>query len=300
MHETIQEYVDSRGVELRVDAKVGVIRGVKILGLESRNRRTYAAEALAHARELYEGAKVNINHPHGDALAPRDYRDRIGVIRGVTFRDGHGLFGNLYFNPKHALAEQLVWDAQHAAENVGFSHNVQARVARKDGGALVQEILQVRSVDLVADPATTRGLFEQQELDGQDSAASAEIVRSLEQKISLIETELAEYKAREAREQRRRQIRELLVEYELPDPERGDPAAQAVVSEYFIDELLAAADEAELRSLVRERAKLVRSLGIESSRPRRGKPVSRDQTLVDRRYDAAVIVDAKSFAAAIT
>ena len=36
MTERLQEYCDSRGVRMRVDRGEGVIRGVKILGLESR------------------------------------------------------------------------------------------------------------------------------------------------------------------------------------------------------------------------------------------------------------------------
>jgi hypothetical protein len=76
------------------------------------------------------------------------------------------LFGDLHFNPKHALAEQLLWDAEHAPENVGFSHNVLARTARHGEQTLVEAILQVQSVDLVADPATTRGLFEAAEAAG--------------------------------------------------------------------------------------------------------------------------------------
>ncbi|MGO9597438.1 MAG: hypothetical protein ACLP7Q_05395, partial [Isosphaeraceae bacterium] len=51
-------------------------------------------------------------------------------------------------------------DAEHAAENVGFSHNVEARTSRRGDRVVVEAILRVQSVDLVADPATTRGLFE--------------------------------------------------------------------------------------------------------------------------------------------
>ena len=71
-----------------------------------------------------------------------------------------GLFADFHFNPKHALAEQLVWDAEHAPENVGFSHNVEARTVRRGERIVVEAITRVQSVDLVADPATTRGLFE--------------------------------------------------------------------------------------------------------------------------------------------
>ena len=145
---------------MRVDRQAGVIRGVKVLGLESRNGRTYLPEALAQAAPLYEDAKVNVNHPKGNPAGPRDYQDRIGTIRHVAVRPGEGLFGDFHFNPKHALAEQLMWDAEHAPENVGFSHNVEARVGRRGDRVVVEAITRVQSVDLVADPATTRGLFE--------------------------------------------------------------------------------------------------------------------------------------------
>ena len=84
------------------------------------------------------------------------------MIRGVNGRPATGLFADFHFNPKHALAEQLLWDAEHAPENVGFSHNVEARTARRGDHVVVEAITRVQSVDLVADPATTRGLFEAQ------------------------------------------------------------------------------------------------------------------------------------------
>src|SRR5690606_32759424 len=74
MIQTLQEFVDARGAALRVDRQRAVIQGVKILGLKSRNGRTYLPEALAAAAGLYEGVKVNVNHPKGGPLAPRDYQ----------------------------------------------------------------------------------------------------------------------------------------------------------------------------------------------------------------------------------
>ena len=70
--------------------------------------------------------------------------------------------------PKHALAEQLIWDAEHNPRNVGFSHNVQARLTREADATVVEEITRVQSVDLVADPASTQGLFEQSGRNGDD------------------------------------------------------------------------------------------------------------------------------------
>lgn len=162
MEESLLEYADSRGATLAVDRETGVIRGVKILGAQSRNGRVYPHETLLKARELYEGAKVNVNHPKGAPTAPRDYQDRIGLIRNVSVAEG-GLFGDLHFNPRHGLAAQLEWDARHAPENVGLSHNVTARTAQRNDTVVVEAITRVVSVDLVADPASTHGLYEQLE-----------------------------------------------------------------------------------------------------------------------------------------
>jgi hypothetical protein len=104
MNETLREFVDSRGVAIRVDREAGVIRGVKVLGLKSRNGRTYLPDALVQAAALYEGAKVNVNHAKTSPFGPRDYQDRIGAIRNVQSRRDEGLFADFHFNPKHALA----------------------------------------------------------------------------------------------------------------------------------------------------------------------------------------------------
>src|SRR4030065_870408 len=101
MTDMLQEFCDSRGVAMRVDRQSGVIRGVKVLGLESRNGRSYLPEALAQAARLYEDAKGNVNHPKGNPTGPRDYQDRIGTIRNVALRAGEGLFGDFAVNQQH-------------------------------------------------------------------------------------------------------------------------------------------------------------------------------------------------------
>lgn len=226
MTEVLQEFVDSCGVTLRVDRAAGVLRGVKLIGLESLNGRRYRPEALAAAVGLYEGAKVNVNHPQGSPLAPRDYRDRLGVIRQVEFRPDEGLFGNLHFNPKHAVAEQLAWDAQHNPRNVGFSHNVLARLTRDGSQSLVEAITHVQSVDLVADPASTRGLFEQEERP--NGAANDGLQQTvLEQAVARgdrLETELQAALAREASLRQELALRESA---EAARPRSSEPWALA-------------------------------------------------------------------------
>ncbi len=316
MTETLQEYSNSRGVQMRVDRGAGVIRGVKILGMHSRNGRTYLPEALAEAARLYEDAKVNVNHPTGGPAGPRDYRDRIGVIRNVSVRGGEGLFADFHFNPKHALSEQLAWDAEHAPENVGFSHNVQARTARRGDRVVVEEITRVQSVDLVADPATTRGLFENAaggDPSGDENTRPELTVEDLRQDHPELVEQLCRNQADELKRLRdeverltdgetshRKQalIRQVLRECHLPDPESDDPQARAIVSDGFIESLLAASDERAIREAIEERARLVRSLGVAGTLRRAGdrRPVSIDQRSADRDGPA----DSKAFVRAIT
>lgn len=295
MQETLQEYCDSRGVTLAVDAQGGVIRGVKILGLSSRNGRRYLESALSAAAALYEGAKVNVNHPKGHPAAPRDYQERLGQIRNVALRSGDGLFGDLHYNPRHALAGQLAWDAAHWPENVGLSHNVRARTARRDDALVVEAILAVHSVDLVADPASTRGLFEAQpplrqqppERAALESLSLDELRRSrpdlveqllapLESEVGRLGDEAARLRSAERLARRRLAVKQLLAEFGLPDPDTCDPHSRQLVGQGFLESLLEADDEGEVRRLVEERARLVGA-----SRALGGRPTAREQLLVE-------------------
>lgn len=177
--DSILEYVAAYPGPAKIDRAAGIIHDVKILGLESRNRRLYPESTLAEAIPLYENAKVNINHPESHPAESRKYQDRFGLIKNVRLQRGEGLFGDFHFNPKHALAEQLLWDAENSPENVGFSHNVEAVVGTENGRVVVEKIEAVRSVDLVADPATTVGLFEQAEPDAGQKNKPAENITPL-------------------------------------------------------------------------------------------------------------------------
>jgi len=290
--ETLREFVDWQGAGLRVDRQAGLIRGVKILGLRSRNGRLYLPQALQEAAPLYEGAKVNINHCPGPLPTPRDYRDRLGLVRQVVFRPEEGLFADLCFNPKHPLAEQLAWDAEHCPENVGLSHHVEARLARRDGQNVVEAILRVHSVDVVADPATTQGLFESADLPafgaasadagvfgGQSSSGQSPGLSGAgtpadpqAQRIAELEAELAQVRAAQAQAERWVLIRRLLAEHRLPEPESADPLARLIASQEFIQSLHAAPDEAAVRALVEDRARLVHRLLQEAASGRLSGP----------------------------
>lgn len=296
--QTLREFVDWQPAGLRVDRQAGLIRGVKILGLKSRNGRQYLPQALEEAIGLYEGAKVNINHTPTPAPGPRDYRDRLGVIRQAAFRPEEGLFADLCFNPKHPLAEQLAWDAEHCPENVGLSHHVEARLARRDGQTVVEAILRVHSVDVVADPATTQGLFESAGLSAFGTAsAEPPLVSFLSaggqpagsqptdpqaERIAALEAELARLRTVEAEANRRLLIQKLLVEHRLPGPESADPLGRLIASPEFIQSLLTADDETAVRALVEDRARLVRMVLQEATSGRRCGQLPGQQTALWR------------------
>lgn len=319
MNEQLQEFVTSRDAQIHVDSLAGIIRGVKLLGLESRNGRRYLPAALAQAAALYEGAKVNVNHPKGSPLAARDYQDRLGSIRNVRTR-AEGLFGDLHYNPKHALAEQLAWDAQHAPENVGLSHNVQARTSRSSGETLVEAILKVQSVDLVADPATTRSLYESTLGAGSGlapldrstpitlaavtldalRAARPDLVEAVRAEAAAetlaIREQLAAVEAQLDQHRRRERARALLCEFGLPDPARAAASEQALVGSAFLEAVTAAPDEASMRRLVEERAALIAAARARHQvTPDAGRPRSREQQAGETRE----VLDARSFARAI-
>lgn len=312
MSELIQEFVDSRQQRLRVDRAAGVIRGVKLLGLTSRNGRRYRENALVEAVGLYEGAKVNINHPKGHPLAPRDYQDRLGVVRGVAYRAGEGLFGDLHFNPNHALSEQLVWDAEHAPQNVGMSHNVLARTKREGEETVVEAITKVQSIDLVADPATTTGLYEHAEgresrvesrgSEGWSGQASSrptviafdtltleelrlhrpdlvvEIAGHWEAQLKQARAQLDEMFAKQEAARRRDRIAEVLREHGLPLPAADGMVESQIISEQFIESLMRAPNDAAMQRLVEERAAILHSAWRWKNGQGAGhRPRSRDQ-----------------------
>jgi hypothetical protein len=191
---------------------------------------------------------------------------------------------------------------------------------------VVEAILRVESVDLVADPATTRGLFESAQdgaatgSDPHEAGGSAQPVALAEatlqtlkeQRPDLVEmilqeqstaagglkAELERLRAAEAVQEKKRRVRQMLREYELPDPDAAEGWARSLVSPRFLESLLAAADEQAMRRIVEDRAALARAVlaGAAAGSPPGGRPCSRDPLALD----GTCPPDAKAFVEAIT
>lgn len=147
----------------QVDRDKHVISGVKILGRESRNGREYSEPAMHQAAKLYEGMRVNIDHPdRKDPGAERGLAERFGLLKNVRV-EGDGAYGDLHYLESHPLAGMVLEMAERMPESFGLSHNAQGKEAKTRGKRVVESVESVRSVDIVGEPATTAGLFESQE-----------------------------------------------------------------------------------------------------------------------------------------
>lgn len=308
--EPLTEFVDNRGKKLTIDREKNTIAGVKILGLESLNGRSYSPAAVKAAISLYEGAKVNVNHPEKGPKQPRRYEDRLGNTRSVHYVEGQGLFGTLHYNPKHPVAEQLLHDAEHAPENVGFSHNADAVYSRKGGKNVVEAITTVRSVDLVADPATCRSLYEHTELEDEgmdlskmtleeilsarpdlkaavlEESKQADEIEAKDQQIKELTEAVDRYKAKEEAEKRRTEITEELTAAKL------DPADEKQVSKVFMEQLVSIKDTNARKALIEDRAAIFKGTPAKPG----SKPQSKDQVVTEQVDDEPEQIDPKAVA----
>lgn len=143
----------------RVDETTNVIKRVKVVGLESKNRRRYKLEAIRAAAPMYEEADVFLDHvtnpakPRGDKVG-----DRFGVLRNFVVESDGG-YADLHYNPHHPRAAQVIYDVKTVPHKIGLSHHADISTSGSNP-EVVESIDHVYSADLVTRPATTKGVFE--------------------------------------------------------------------------------------------------------------------------------------------
>lgn len=144
-----------------VDRNKCIVYGVKVLGFNSMNGRIYDPKAIRDAVPLYENAPVNKDHKTEAPL----FSDRLGWLQNVRFTS-EGLYADFKYNPHADGIESFLWFAENnGLGDVGFSHLVSGKsIPDQDGTERVVRIDRVRSVDLVANPATTTTIFESKEI----------------------------------------------------------------------------------------------------------------------------------------
>ena len=145
-----------------VDRESGVIRGVRILGRESKNGRIYSESAMKQAAKAYDNLGVNLNHPTKVAGTERSVSDGIGWLESIQIKPD-GVYGDLHYFKEHPQSGLIAEAAERNPKRFGLSHNAEGRMERRDGKNVVESIETVHSVDIVQNPATNSSLFESEE-----------------------------------------------------------------------------------------------------------------------------------------
>ncbi len=151
----ITERVAAPFAGARVNRDAGTISGVLLCGTVSSNGRDYPVAVFRRDYARYEGRPVNCDHGR-DATVDR----RFGWFTNVRPGSDGRPRGTLHCLKSHPMYERVMEAAERNPALFGFSHVAMCQTKLANGREVVESIDAVESIDLVAEPATTKGLFE--------------------------------------------------------------------------------------------------------------------------------------------
>jgi hypothetical protein len=260
--------------EANIDRDNNIIRNICLLTSESRNGREYLPQAIEQAAALFEGVKAFANHPRKSERGEvRDVRDLIGKCKNVRYSQGK-LMADLFILESHS--GWIFPLATQTPELVGISINAQGKIRKVNGKDVVEEIVEVRSVDLVSEPAATKNLFEDVVLNDEagfytgltveklqqhrpdivDELLTEKdtVINQLKEEIQALKDELISYREKEKQWQKNNLMQELI---------KGSTLKNENITEVFKNTLLKlnADNLVELReqmsNLIADREKLI-------------------------------------------
>jgi len=162
----------------RINRDAGVITGATMIGATSSNGvggRRYSVAALKKIASMSEGLPGFLNHvAPSEAFKPRPVQDIAVRWHNVRFDPtNHRVVGDMHVLPHH---KELVFGlAEQFGDRIGNSLVSKGSVRQEANGEVVDDILAVRSADIVSDPASTKGLFE-----GKSDSSSLTILDLIE------------------------------------------------------------------------------------------------------------------------
>lgn len=201
--------------EARVDRRQNLISNVVLLGRRSRNGRVYTDTAMQEAAELYRGVKFFIDHP------TKSEEKNTGGVRSV-----HDLAGRV-LNPR-VVGEQVRGDlelldreptkslvfslAEQMPEVVGNSHRARGEIFVNDEGIeVVESVTDVFGMELVTEPATTDGLLEsiQRQGDGDMKIEDLTLEQIKQSRPDIVRSLISEQERSEAFDSLKEQVEKL-------------------------------------------------------------------------------------------
>lgn len=164
----VKEEGTASAVKPRIDKAKGIIYNVLILGRGALNGRKYTTEAMedALAKRKYENLQVYIGPHKKSRFAKRSPKDHAGELRNIRLTDD-GLRGDLLYNRASKGGRLVVEIAERFPNRFGLSHHADIAGYMEGDQKIITRILEVTVVDIVKDPATTEGVFEEVEIDGK-------------------------------------------------------------------------------------------------------------------------------------
>lgn len=152
----ITERVAAPFTGTKVNREAGYIDDVLICGFTSENGREYPwGKGLQHKPGTYEGKVVNCDHGKESTIDRR-----LGWLSNETTGADGRPRARLNVLNSHPMANRVYEAAERNPSLFGLSHVAVCATTYANQRERIDEIRQVISVDLVADPATTKGLHE--------------------------------------------------------------------------------------------------------------------------------------------
>lgn len=162
-------------VPVEVDEQAAVIKGVKFLGFISANNARglglpedefgealdqpylYDAADAHEALAQYDQLPIYEDHDR-EAKSGRKTRELIGQTANPTIRED-GIYGEVHYLTEREGGRALAEVARRFPKRLGCSHVAEGFPVLREGRIVVTKY-RPRSVDIVTQPATTAGLFE--------------------------------------------------------------------------------------------------------------------------------------------
>jgi len=248
--------------EAIIDNKNAIIKDIVLLSSHSANNRTYTDECQDGAVPLFEEMKCFIGH---NVKVEHKFDDLVGRYENVVFNKQDGKTrGDLQCIPGTSLTNKLLSIAKSMPEIIGNSIHASAKYYRKNGQDIITEIVKAYSGDLVLDPATTKGLFEEidrKETEMELKDLTLELIREnkpnllsgldkeiadLKEAKANLEKELDTYKVKEQVQLKKERIQKAITESKLK---------KELITETFM-KTLENAEECEVKAIIEDRMKL--------------------------------------------
>jgi len=145
-----------------------IVENVAVLGPVSLNGRQYPVQVQEAAVTKIEGVRAYANHAkEAESGDPRTVQELIGYHSDVYVKENM-TYSNLHLiKGKSIVEEHILPTIRSNPSIIGNSIVASGRIKKEGGIDVVEEIVAVRSVDIVSEPATTHGLFEHKIWDNE-------------------------------------------------------------------------------------------------------------------------------------